>query len=114
MRSSKLVRFHCEVKILFGEPAFVMRREAQRNFVPADIDVRMMGSALGEAGNGVHKFDSGRKIPKLKSPRDGRTLFGPLGQKTKGSFGLSSRILCHIQDMPQSLELVMQKLVIGN
>jgi hypothetical protein len=100
MGSSKLVCFHCEVKIPFGEPAFVMGGEGKCDFIPANVDVRMMGSALGEAGNGVHKFDGGCKIPELKSADDGGALFGPFGQKAKGGFGLSSRILCHIQVMP--------------
>jgi len=88
-----------------------MRRKGQGDFVPADVDVGMVRCAFGETGHGVHKFDSGCKIPKLKSPGDGRALFRPFGQKAKGSFGLSSRVLCHIQVMPQSLELVIQKLV---
>ena len=100
MDSSKLVGFHCEIEIFFREAAFIMGGESEGDFVPADVDVGVVRGTLGQAGNGVYKFDGGCKIPKLKSPIDGGALFGPFGQKAKGGFGLSSRVLCHIQVMP--------------
>ena len=91
-----------------------MSGEGECDFVPANVDIRMMRRAFSDAGGGIYKFDGSCKIPELKSPDDRGTLFRPFGQKAKGGFGLSSRILCHIQVMPQSCVLVIQNLVIGD
>ena len=83
MRSSKLVRFHCEVKIFLGESTFIMGREAQSDFIPADINVWVVRCALGEPRNSVYKFDGGCKIAKLKRADDGRAFFSPFGQEMR-------------------------------
>ena len=73
------IEFRRQCEIFFGQTAFIVRGQAEGDFVPADVDVRVVPGFLGSFGDGVHEADGGGKILELKCPADDLTAAPPVG-----------------------------------
>ena len=84
-----------ERKIFFGQPALIVRRERERDLVPADINVGMMPCLFGEHGNPVDELDGGGKIFERERARNDGGSFLPQGNFDERPFDLRCVELRH-------------------
>jgi hypothetical protein len=77
-----------EGEIFFGDSSFIMRGELQRDFVKANINIRMVFQFLGLLGDSTHKSDAHQEPLKLKCAVKGMSLLRPIrdGFQVKADF----------------------------
>ena len=107
--SSQPVKLPRQLKILFRQSARVMRRERERDLVPADINVGMMPRLLCELGDGVDEFHRSDEVLELKRARDGRTGFLPIRQSLEAGLDPGRIEFCHGALMTQRERRVTQE-----
>ncbi len=95
MKRSKLVELPRQRKISVGQAAGIVGGQRQRDFVPADINVRMMPRLFGEFRYGRDELDRRREILELKSVRDGGATLFPIGHSRQRDFDLRGRQFLH-------------------
>ena len=68
--------------------SLVVRGERERDFVPADVEVRVVPGFFREARDGVHKLDGCREILELVRSGDGLGFPPPIRHAGQGGFDL--------------------------
>ena len=92
---SDAVEFFCEREIFFRQTASVVCRQSERDFVPADINVRMMPRLFSELGDGVDELDGRREIFEDERARDGFVALLPIRQSSERSLDLGGGQFIH-------------------
>ena len=90
-----------------------MRGERERDFVPPNVDVRMVTGLLGQPGEGIHEADCGREILELKGSRDRLRFFPPIRNGGKRFFNLGCAEFIHEQQVAQLSPAVTWNLTSG-
>ncbi len=83
-----------EIGVLFGEPARVVGREGEGDFVPADVDVGVVIRVFGEVGDFVDELDGGREALELEGLRNGFAVESPTleGGEVVGDRGVGEEV----------------------
>jgi len=88
--SRERIKLLGESEILVRETVRVVGRQGERNFVPPNINVRMMPRLFGQLRDGINELDRQRKVLELKSARDGRAFLFPTWHGRQRSLDLGS------------------------
>jgi len=94
-RLQQCFKFPGQSEVLARQPAGVVRRQREFDFVPADVDVGMMPCSLSQACDGIHKPDGSREVLELKHSVDAIAAWSPVRQPAQAKSNFSNGELCH-------------------